>query len=70
MVTPFGRLSGEAYSGAFRSFRLTHHQEAMRLTDSVLPQLARPCVKAIAQRIRSARARDIAALQRKPPNGR
>jgi hypothetical protein len=64
MVTPFGRLAGQTYSGAFRSFLVSHHEEAVRMTDSMAPHLTRPRVEAIAKRIREARARDIEALER------
>lgn len=70
MVTPFSELAGERYSSAFRAFLLTHHREAARMTDSLLPRLARPQVRALAQRLKAARARDIAALDRTLPGPR
>lgn len=65
MLAPFKSLSGNAYSSAFRSFLITHHREAVRVTDSSLASLRRPRVRAVAERIKAARERDISLLERK-----
>lgn len=65
MLAPLRTMSGDAYRRAFREFLITHHREAIRAADSVLPTLRRPHVRDAIARIRTARTRDIAALERR-----
>lgn len=59
MVSPFARMSGEAYGAAFRSFLSAHHSEAVRMIDSVSGQLRRSAVRRLATDLRTARERDV-----------
>ena len=65
MLAPLRTLSGDAYRRAFREFLVTDHREAIRAADSILPTLRRPHVRDAIARIRTARIRDIAALERR-----
>lgn len=65
MLAPLRTMSGDAYRRAFGEFLVTHHRVAIRAADSVSPTLRRPHVRDAITRIRTARMRDIAALERR-----
>lgn len=65
MVAPLAQMSRDAFPTAFRTFLITHHREAVRAIDSLLPELRRTSVRAVAESLRVARGRDIGDLERR-----
>lgn len=62
MVAPFATMTTQNLRDGFRSFLAAHHNEAIKVTDSLLPTLTNPRVRALADSLRAARARDIQVL--------
>lgn len=64
MIAPYAKMPAQALPAAFRSLLAAHHGEAVRAIDSMLPTLANPRVRAIADSMRATRQRDIRVLER------
>lgn len=65
MVDELKDKSGSDYSRTFLRNVIAHHQQAIQMVDEYRPKARNPQVKAMAEKMKSDQAKEIAELQRK-----
>lgn len=57
--------SGAEYDRAFYRNVIAHHRDGIKMTDELLPRLAKPAVKQMAEKMKADQQKEIAAFERK-----
>lgn len=64
MADSLKQKSGVAYGTTFRENVIKYHQEGLQMIDRFLPQLTRPELKQMAQKMKADQTREIAKFKR------
>ncbi|MBA3658156.1 MAG: DUF305 domain-containing protein [Gemmatimonadales bacterium] len=64
MADALTQKSGEAYDITFRKDVIKHHEAALQMIDRFLPQLTKPALKQMAQKMKKDQTREIAQFKR------
>jgi len=58
-------MSGAEYDRAFYRNVIAHHRDGIKMTDALLPRLAKPEVKRMAEKMKAEQQKEITAFERK-----